>query len=52
MNQWVKKYKNEILVGIITSIIVTFIFKAGDIILAFAPNTGEKVIVALQSKLI
>lgn len=51
MNQWVKKYKNEILVGIITSIIVTFIFKAGDIILAFAPNTGEKVIVALQSRL-
>lgn len=41
MKNWIIKYKNEILVGVICSIIVAVIMKAGTILALFLPRAGN-----------
>ena len=41
MKNWIIKYKNEILVGVICSIVVAIIMKAGTILALFLPQAGN-----------
>ena len=47
MREWIKLHKNEIVVAIVSSFIVSFIFKAGDFLSALAPKAGKSVIQSL-----
>ena len=51
MKNWLAKHRNEVVVSIISSLIVTLFFKAGDIILAVAPHASGKLYELLNNKL-
>ena len=51
MKNWLAKHRNEVVVSIISSLIVTTFFKAGDIILAVAPHASGKLYELLNNKI-
>jgi len=48
LKMWIKAHKNEIIVGIVVSIITAIILKLGDIILLLVPKAGNSVWGALR----